>query len=50
MFIIVSKHSLECMLKGVLGAEDFSCFKALFVVVKEVFVKVELNLVSRSFY
>ena len=50
MFIIVSKHSLEYMLKRVLSAEDFSYFRALFVVVKEVFVKVELDLVSRSFY
>ena len=38
------------MLKEVLGVEDFSCFKALFVVVKEVFVKVELDLVSRGSY
>ena len=50
MFVVVFKHSLECMLKGVLSAEDFSCFRALFVVVREVFVKVELDLVSRGFY
>ena len=50
MFIIISKHSLEYILKEVLGAEDFSCFRALFVVVREVFVKVRLDLVSRGFY
>ena len=50
MFIVISKYSLKCMLKRVLGAEDFSCFRALFIVVREVFVKVELDLVSRSFY
>ena len=50
MFIIIPKHSLKCMLKRVLGAENFSCFRALFVVVREVFVKVELNLVSKGFY
>ena len=50
MFVVVSKYSLECMLKEVLSAEDFCCFRALFIVVKEVFVKVELDLVSKGFY
>ena len=50
MFIVVSKYSLEYMLKRVLGTKDFSCLKALFVVVKEVFIKVKLDLVSRGFY
>ena len=50
MFVVVSKHCLKCILKEVLSAEDFCCFKALLVVVREVFVKVELNLVSKGFY
>ena len=50
MFVVIFKHSLKYILKGVLGIEDFSCFKALFVVVREVFIKVELSLVSRGFY